>query len=71
MKYKTEPLAEVRGITITTSYLKQKNGKELLWIEMRQKNGKRWKMYSALAYGRSADVCFIAEPETKILTRSK
>ena len=50
-----------RGISIETHYHKQKNGKELLWIELRQKNGKAWKMYTSLAYGRSANVCFVRE----------
>ena len=55
----------VQGITVTAALKKPRtgNGKERLWIQIRQNNGKKWKVYTTLAYARSLDIAFVAEPE--------
>lgn len=58
-------IGTIRGLTVTAALQKPStsNGKERLWIQIRQNNGKKWKVYTTLAYARSLDVQFVAEPE--------
>jgi hypothetical protein len=54
----------VDGLTVTVALKKPRGkGKERLWIQIRQNNGKKWRVYTCLAYARSLDVQFVAEPD--------
>jgi hypothetical protein len=58
------PIGTNNGLTVTAALKKPRGkGKERLWIQIRQNNGKKWRVYTCLAYARSLDVQFVAEPE--------
>lgn len=55
-------IGTVKGLTVTVNHLPaKKRGKDRLWIQIRQHNGKRWRVYETLAYAKSVDVLFVAE----------
>lgn len=53
------------GITVTVLHkpAKTAKGKDRLWLQIRQNDGKTWKVYETLAYARSVDIAFVSEPE--------
>jgi len=58
-------LAEFDGLTITAApHEAKRSGKNRLWIQIRQNDRpKKWRVSTALTYGRSADIQFVEEPE--------
>ena len=58
-------IGHTHGLTITAYPVTPKtaHGKERIWIQIRQNEGKKWRVYETLAYARSLDVQFVAEPE--------
>jgi hypothetical protein len=56
-------IGEAYGITITARYHHAaKNGKDRIWIQLRQNNGKKWRMHTTLAYAKAVDVAFWDSP---------
>jgi hypothetical protein len=57
-------VGNAQGITVTVAHCPAKTtkGKERLWLQIRQNNGKKWKVYESLAYARSVDIAFVSEP---------
>jgi hypothetical protein len=54
-------IAEENGLKIFMNYKKPKTseGKERIWISIRQDKNKKWRQQSVLGYSKSADICFV------------
>jgi hypothetical protein len=64
-KVRGKLIGETHGLTVTVSHhpAKTSKGKERLWIQVRQNNGKKWKVYESLAYARAVDIAFEAQSD--------
>jgi hypothetical protein len=58
-----QKLAEFHGLTIYGKLKKAKReGKDRIWIQIRQEAHKPFRVYETLSYARSVDIQFVVEP---------
>lgn len=64
-KSQGEPVFEVEGLGIYVSQIPGKReGRDRIWIQIRQKNDKPWRMAATLAYPHALDVRFEREKKS-------
>ena len=65
-KVEAETIGEFHGLTIYGKLqLAKRDGKDRMWIQIRQNAAKVFRVAESLCYGRSADIQFEAEPPIK------
>lgn len=53
-------VGDAHGLTVTVKHnpAKTQRGKDRLWLQIRQNNGKSWKVYQCLSYTHGVDIAF-------------
>jgi hypothetical protein len=56
-------VGQAHGITVTVKHnsAKTSKGKNRMWLQIRQNEGKKWKVYESLVYPHGADIAFVEE----------
>lgn len=64
-KVKGKVIGHTDGLTVTVAHnpAKTAKGTDRLWIQIRQNDGKRWRVYETLSYPHAVDIAFILKPE--------